>query len=131
MRGAGEADSPEEQSVYSEAHMVEDMAALLRQLGVEQAVIGGLSLGGYMSLAFNLAHPEMTRALILCDTGPGYRNPTAREGWNQTAFARATRFEEQGLDALSRSAEVEAVRRQHRSAAGLAKSARGMLAQFD
>jgi pimeloyl-ACP methyl ester carboxylesterase len=131
MRGHGQSDSPEAQEAYSEAKTVEDLAALLRHLGIEQAVIGGLSLGGYMSLAFNLAHPEMTHALILCDTGPGYRNPQAREGWNETAFARATRFEEQGLEALGRSPEVEAVRRQHRSAAGLAKAARGMLAQFD
>jgi pimeloyl-ACP methyl ester carboxylesterase len=131
MRGHGETDSPEEQSAYSEAHTVEDMAALLRRLGVEQAVIGGLSLGGYMSLGFNLAHPEMVRALILCDTGPGYRNPQAREGWNETAYRRAERFEERGLEALGASPEVEAARRQHRSAAGLAKAARGMLAQFD
>jgi pimeloyl-ACP methyl ester carboxylesterase len=131
MRGHGETDSPEEQSAYSEAHTVEDMAALLRHLGLDQAVIGGLSLGGYMSLAFNLAHPEMVKALILCDTGPGYRNPQAREGWNQTAVRRAERFEELGLDALGASPEVEAARRRHRSAAGLARSARGMLAQFD
>jgi pimeloyl-ACP methyl ester carboxylesterase len=131
MRGHGGTDSPAEQSAYSEAHTVEDMAALLRHLGIEQAVIGGLSLGGYMSLAFNLVHPEMVKALILCDTGPGYRNPKGREAWNETAFKRAERFEEQGLEALGRSPEVEAVRNRHRSAEGLAKSARGMLAQFD
>jgi pimeloyl-ACP methyl ester carboxylesterase len=131
MRGHGSTDSPEEQSAYSEAHTVEDLAALLRHLGIEQAVIGGLSLGGYMSLGFHLAHPEMVKALILCDTGPGYRNPKGREAWNETAFKRAERFEEEGLDALGRSPEVEAVRSRHRSAAGLAKAARGMLAQFD
>jgi pimeloyl-ACP methyl ester carboxylesterase len=36
-----------------------------------------------------------------------------------------------GLDALGRSPEVESVRNRHRSAAGLARAARGMLAQFD
>jgi pimeloyl-ACP methyl ester carboxylesterase len=131
MRGHGSTDSPEAQDEYSEAKTVEDLAQLLSQLGIEQAVIGGLSLGGYMSLAFNLAHPEMTKALVLCDTGPGYRNDKAREGWNETAFTRAQRFEEQGLDALGRGVEVQAARAVHRSAAGLAKAARGMLAQFD
>ena len=131
MRGHGRTDSPEEQEAYSEARTVDDMAALLRHLGIEQAVVGGHSLGGYMSLAFHLAHPQMVRALLLCDTGPGYRNPQAREGWNQTAFKRAERFEEQGLAALGASAEVEAVRSTHRSATGLAKAARGMLAQVD
>jgi pimeloyl-ACP methyl ester carboxylesterase len=131
MRGHGASDSPEEASAYSEAHTVADMAALLGDLGVERAVIGGLSLGGYMSLGFYLAHPEMVTALILCDTGPGYRNPKGREAWNETAFRRAERFEEQGLDALGRSPEVAMVRSRHRSAAGLARAARGMLAQFD
>ncbi len=32
MRGHGESDSPEDQSLYSEAHTVEDMAALLDAL---------------------------------------------------------------------------------------------------
>jgi pimeloyl-ACP methyl ester carboxylesterase len=129
MRGHGKTDSPADPAAYSEAATVEDMAAILRACGESRAVIGGLSLGGYMSLAFYLAHPEMTRALMLFDTGPGYRNPKAREGWNETAFRRAERFEERGLDALGGGDEVR--RDLHRSADGLAKSARGMLAQFD
>src|SRR5690606_28923141 len=129
MRGHGRTDSPEEQERYSEAETVADMHAILQELGIERAVIGGLSLGGYMSLAFNLAHPEMVRALMLFDTGPGYNNPKGRDGWNETAFQRAVLFEEQGLDALGRGAEVRIA--QHRSAVGLAKAARGMLAQFD
>lgn len=131
MRGHGQTDSPEDAAAYSEAATVADLAALLRHLDVDRAVIGGLSLGGYMSLAFQLAHPEMTQALILCDTGPGYKNPQSRDGWNKTAYTRAERFEERGLEALGRSAEVEASRGAHRSATGLAKAARGMLAQFD
>lgn len=131
MRAHGQTDSPDDPAAYSEAQIVADLAALLTKLGIEQAVIGGLSLGGYMTLGYNLAHPERVKALILCDTGPGYKNPKSREGWNQTAFTRAQRFEERGLEALGRSAEVEASRAQHRSAAGLAHAARGMLAQFD
>jgi len=129
MRGHGQTDSPDDPGAYSEAATVEDMAAILRHLGIEKAVIGGLSLGGYMSLAFHLAHPEMTRALMLFDTGPGYRNPVGREGWNETARRRAEVFEAKGLDALGSGAEVRIA--QHRSAQGLAHAARGMLAQFD
>jgi pimeloyl-ACP methyl ester carboxylesterase len=131
MRGHGDTDSPQAQEEYSEAKVVGDLSALLGRLGIEQAVIGGHSLGGYMALAFNLAHPEMVRAMMLIDTGPGYRNDQARADWNKTAVARAERFEQQGLDALGRSPEVEAVRRRHRSPAGLAKAARGMLTQVD
>lgn len=129
MRGHAESDSPADQSRYSEALTVEDMAAILRECGETKAVIGGLSLGGYMTLAFYATHPEMATALMLFDTGPGYRNPKAREGWNETAERRAKAFEEKGLDALGGSAEVRVS--VHRSAEGLAKAARGMLAQSD
>jgi pimeloyl-ACP methyl ester carboxylesterase len=129
MRGHGQTDSPEDQSLYSEDHTVDDMAAILNELGIERAVIAGLSLGGYMSLAFNVKNPQKVRALMLFDTGPGYKNPVGREGWNKTAHQRADVFEEQGLAALGSSAEVRAST--HRSAAGLARAARGMLAQVD
>ena len=130
MRGHGQSDSPDAQSLYSEAETVADMAALLDAEGVEDAVIGGLSLGGYMSLAFHLAHPERTRALMLFDTGPGYNNPKAREGWNSgMAIPRAEALERDGFAALGGSEEVRVST--HRSAAGLARAARGMLAQFD
>lgn len=128
MRGHGESDSPDDLSHYSEAHTVEDMAALLDKVGADKAIIGGLSLGGYMSLAFNATYPERVRALLIIDTGPGYKNDEAREGWNKTAYQRAERFETDGLAPLERaSAEVRTVR--HKSAQGLANAARGMLTQ--
>ncbi len=130
MRGHAMSDSPEDPSLYSEAHTVGDMRAILGECGVARAVIGGLSLGGFMSLAFNLAHPEMVRALMLFDTGPGYRNDEARAGWNRTSIRRAERLEERGIE-VPENASAEVRVSQHRSAAGLAKAARGMLAQFD
>ncbi len=129
MRGHGNTDSPEDPDEYSEPATLADIVAILDACGVESAIVGGLSLGGYMSLAFNLAHPERTRALMLFDTGPGYNNPKGREGWNQFAIGRAEAFETQGLASLGESAEVKAAR--HRSADGLAKAARGMLTQRD
>jgi pimeloyl-ACP methyl ester carboxylesterase len=129
MRGHGRSDSPGNPAEYSEEATMADMVAILKACGAAKAVIGGLSLGGYMSLAFHARHPEMVEALMLFDTGPGYRNPQAREQWNQMAFARAKDLEARGLAALGTSAEVRVA--QHNSAAGLALAARGMLAQFD
>ncbi|HCV00772.1 MAG TPA: alpha/beta hydrolase [Dehalococcoidia bacterium] len=129
MRGHGETDSPTDLAMYSEPETVADMNAILDASGVDKAVIGGLSLGGYMSLAFNLVHPERTRALMLFDTGPGFNNPQGRKGWNQFAIRRAEAFETDGLAALGGSPEVKAAG--HRSAEGLAKAARGMLTQRD
>ena len=130
MRGHGQSDSPDDPSLYSEKETVEDMAGLLDAVGTEKAVIGGLSLGGYMSLAFNLAFPERVRALMLFDTGPGFKKDDARDAWNQTAATRAKSFEEKGLDTLE-SGSSEMVPTNHRSAKGLALAARGILAQKD
>jgi len=129
MRGHGQTDGSNDPAAYSEELTVADMAALLDAHGVEQAVIGGLSLGGYMSLAFHLAHPQRVRALMLFDTGPGYKRDEPRAGWNKRAEATAREYETKGLAALGRSAEV--LTSHHRSAQGLAHAARGMLAQRD
>jgi pimeloyl-ACP methyl ester carboxylesterase len=129
MRGHGNSGDPADPTAYSHALSVGDMAAVLDACAVEQAVIGGLSLGGVMSLAFHLAHPSRVRALMLFDTGPGFRNPEARAAWNERALARAREIEEQGLAALRGGDETRLGR--HRSARGLAGAARGMLAQFD
>jgi len=129
MRGHGQSDCPTDQAAYSEAATVEDMAAILRACAVQRAVIGGLSLGGYMSLAFHAAHPDMVRALMIFDTGPGFRNADAREAWNQRAGQRADDLDARGFAASGTSDEVRMSR--HRDASGLAGAARGMLTQRD
>ncbi len=130
MRGHGESDYPADPAAYSEEATVADMAALLDAVGAKTAIIGGLSLGGYMSLAFHRAHPDRTRALLIIDTGPGYKSDEAREGWNANARKTGDRFDSRGLGDLSlASAERRLVR--HRDATGLAHAARGMLAQRD
>jgi pimeloyl-ACP methyl ester carboxylesterase len=130
MRGHGQTDSPDDPALYSEEATVEDMAALLDAAKTEHAIVGGLSLGGYMSLAFHLAHPERVQALLLFDTGPGFKNDEARTAWNTRALETASTFETHGLASLqSRSREM--AMSTHRSAAGLALAARGMLAQRD
>ena len=132
IRGHGQTETPDDPAQYSTELTVADTRGLLKMLGVNRAVVGGLSLGGYMSLAFYLAHPEMVEALIICDSGPGYRNVDARAAWNQRAHQRAAELEARGLDALGgRSREVREALGHHRSAQGLAHAARGMLAQQD
>ena len=126
MRGHGQSDTPD-QSAFSEAETVADMNSILDACGETSAVIGGLSLGGYMTMAFHLRHPSMCRALMLFDTGPGFKKNEARDAWNQRACQRGDDLESQGFAALGGSDEVRMS--QHRSALGLARAARGMLAQ--
>lgn len=130
MRGHGRSEYPADPAAYSEEATVADMAALLDEVGARSAVIGGLSLGGYMSLAFHRAHPERTEALLIIDTGPGFKKDEARDAWNVTAHRTAERYETQGLGGLE-AGSVEMRTAQHRSPDGLVKAARGMLAQRD
>ena len=130
MRGHGQSDSPDDPALYSEAHTIADMAALLDAVGTPRAIIGGLSLGGYMSLAFNRVHPDRVDALLIIDTGPGYKNDEARAGWNKTSLRTAERYETEGLGLLS-TASAERRIAKHTSAMGLALAARGMLTQRD
>lgn len=127
MRGHGESDYPDDPAAYSAALTVGDIAALLDAAGARTAVVGGLSLGGYMSLAFHRAHPDRVRALLIIDTGPGFKKDEARAAWNSRALDTAERFARDGL-AMLQSPDAAA---RHRDASGLAHAARGMLAQHD
>ena len=109
MRGHGDSDSPPQQEAYTHAASVDDMVAILDSCGVDAAAVGGLSLGGYMSLELYRARPDRVRCLLLFDTGPGFKSDDARAKWNRHA---------------------ENVAAAH-SDAGLARAARGMLMQQD
>ena len=128
MRGHGRSDYPDDLAEYTEAATVADMAAILDAVGAKRAIIGGLSLGGYMTLAFHLAHPERCLALLIIDTGPGYKKDEGRAGWNATAIRRAENFEKNGLPPPT-AGGAETRGAPHRNAIGLAKAARGMLTQ--
>lgn len=129
QRGHGCSDAPDDPAAYSEEMAVADMAAVLDACGAGRVALVGLSLGGYLSLAFHLAHPARVAALVLCDTGPGYKRDDARANWNRLADRTARGYEERGLAAVGASPEVREAR--HRSATGLALAARGVLTQRD
>ena len=130
MRGHGQSDCPEDPAAYNEAATVGDIEALHDEVGARRAIVGGLSLGGYMSLAFYRAHPEQVAALLIIDTGPGFKKDEVREAWNKRAHETAERFEREGL-AVLKSGSRERSSVTHRDAKGLALAARGMLTQRD
>lgn len=126
MRGHGRSASPDDATCYSAELTVADMVALLDAAGAEEAVIAGMSLGGYMSLSFHLAHRARVRALMLIDTGPGFKKDAARKAWNERARGRGDDFLVRGEAALSDSVEA---RMQTQNFTGLKHAAYGMLAQ--
>ena len=68
MRGFGGTPASDMESLSMDA-MADDVAAILDALGVtEPLVLGGLSMGGYVTLAFARKYPRRLRALVLADT---------------------------------------------------------------
>ncbi len=55
-----------------------DVADLMETLGIDSAVIGGLSMGGYVALALYRYAPELFRALVLADSRAEADGPEAR-----------------------------------------------------
>jgi pimeloyl-ACP methyl ester carboxylesterase len=129
MRGHGSSDYPTDAGSYNSAATLADMAAILAELGLDRVVLGGHSLGGYLSLDFALSQPGRVAGLVLIDTGPGFRNDAARDDWNRRADRTAARLEAQGLAALGSSAELHSG--EHRDATGLIHAARQTLTQRD
>jgi pimeloyl-ACP methyl ester carboxylesterase len=70
LRGFGGSKLPADldQRPPSVDDMAADVAALLDARGIERAVIGGLSMGGYVTMSFLRRHPDRVQAVILADT---------------------------------------------------------------
>lgn len=68
LRGFGESGR---EGPYSMEQYASDVVELLDSLGINEAVIAGLSMGGYVAFALWRANPERIRGLVLADTRAG------------------------------------------------------------
>lgn len=95
LRGHARSVAPENPTACDEAAYVSDVGHVLDGAGVARAVVGGLSMGAAVALAFALARPERVRALVLASF------PAARAGAGISAIAErfADRLERDGLEA--------------------------------
>jgi Predicted hydrolases or acyltransferases (alpha/beta hydrolase superfamily) len=84
LRGFG--GSPLGDEEPSLAVMADDVAETLDAEGVERAVIGGQSMGGYVTMEFCRRYPERVLGVILADTKASADPPAARE--NRERIAR-------------------------------------------
>lgn len=87
-RTAGESIAP-----FSYYDSADDLVALLDHLGIESAVLAGMSQGGYLSLRAALRHPDRVRGLILIDTQARTEDAEKTAGYRQLIEAWA----QQGL----------------------------------
>lgn len=74
---------------YSMDTYADDVVALMSHLGIDQAVICGLSMGGYVALALAQRYPDRVRALVLVDTRANADAPEAKA--NRLALAEKAR----------------------------------------
>lgn len=91
LRGHGESDAPLWN--FSLDEFADDVCALLDHLAIPQAVLVGLSMGGYISLAFSRKYARRLRGLVLADTRAQADSPEGRTGrFNlaQTAYVNGT-----------------------------------------
>lgn len=86
LRGHGESPAPE--GAYTMEAMADDVVELLDDLGVTEPVaLGGLSMGGYVTLALALKHPDRVRAVMLLDTRAEGDSAEAAAGREKSAKA--------------------------------------------
>lgn len=65
--------------------VADDLAALLDRLSLDRIVLGGLSMGGYVAMAFCRRHPHRVKGLILADTKASADVPAVQENRRRIA----------------------------------------------
>ncbi|MDG9719457.1 alpha/beta fold hydrolase [Streptomyces sp. DH24] len=83
LRGYGDSDVTPGKVLLSD--FADDLAALLDHLGIERAVVGGVSMGGQIAMEFHRAHPGRVRALVLSDTSAPAETEEGRDVRNRLA----------------------------------------------
>ncbi|MDI3307185.1 MAG: alpha/beta hydrolase [Acetobacteraceae bacterium] len=94
-RGYPPSDVPEDEALYGQEHAVNDIAAVMRHLGIRKAHVAGLSMGGFATLLFGIRYPEMATALVVAGAGSG--SPRQEQAAFRAACeARAAKLKAQG-----------------------------------
>ena len=94
LRGFGESHNFSD--LNSMEDMAKDIAELLDALKIERAIIGGLSMGGYVLFELFRSFPEKFAAVVLCDTNSAADTDEKREA----RFDLIEKIEKNGSQAL-------------------------------
>jgi len=97
-RGYPPSDVPATASKYSHTLATDDIASLMRRLGIGRAHVIGCSMGAYSTLQFGLRYPRRALSLTVVGAGAG-ADPARRAEFLKASAASARRFEEGGLAA--------------------------------
>jgi pimeloyl-ACP methyl ester carboxylesterase len=95
-RGYPPSDVPLEPERYSQARARDDIRAVMDALGIEEAHLVELSMGGFAVLHFGFTYPARARSLVVAGCGYG-AEPEQREKFQAEAEEWAQRFESMGM----------------------------------
>jgi pimeloyl-ACP methyl ester carboxylesterase len=85
--------------------MADDIAALVRHLGLERADVMGFSLGGGVALRTGIQHPEVVDRLVLVST------PFRQTGWHPEMFGQMRQMGPEVAEPMSQTPLGESYRR--------------------
>lgn len=95
-RGVGDSDKPK--GGYEVPTLAADLIGLLDHLGLERAVVCGVSQGGRVALYATLEYPRRVRGLVVCDTTCDAASPEERKRLSELAELARTRGLEAAVD---------------------------------
>jgi pimeloyl-ACP methyl ester carboxylesterase len=104
LRGHGRSPAPE--GTYTMSLLAGDVAALLDELKLEQVLLAGHSMGGYVALAFAQAYPQRLAGLALVGALPGADTPERR----QKRYALVEEVEKEGVNGLAENMSAQLTR---------------------
>jgi pimeloyl-ACP methyl ester carboxylesterase len=104
-RGYFPSDVPESASHYSQAIATDDIANVMRDLGLRKAHVVGCSMGGYAALHFGLRYARLARSLTVIGAGYG-SDPDKRSQFLRDTEVMARRFEELGTPEAIRTYQI-------------------------
>ena len=104
-RGYPPSDVPADTASYSQQHACDDITAVLDALGIDQAHIVGLSMGGFATLHFGFNYPKRALSLVVAGVGYGAEKAKASQ-FKEEADIIANRLRDVGMAAFAQTYSV-------------------------
>jgi pimeloyl-ACP methyl ester carboxylesterase len=100
-RGYPPSQVPADAGAYSQQGAVDDAIAVLDGLGVEEADVVGISMGGFAGLHLAMQHAARVRSLVIAGTGYG-AHPSEAPRFRKECEAIARLIQESGIESFAR-----------------------------
>lgn len=100
-RGFPPSDVPGKPSLYGQDIATDDIAAVMRGIGIDKAHVVGLSMGGFAAAHFAMRYGKLAKSVVIAGCGYG-AEPSKRAQFKEEAEATAGRMEREGMAAMAK-----------------------------